>query len=369
MPLPFHGSSHHTIGVEIELQVIDPDTFDLSPQSDLVLKTCKEKGIQRVKAEIHQSMLEIDTEIAHDVKTCHELLKSRLQQLHAVTTDLGLQLAVLGTHPFQLWTDRQISKKDRYQNLYQKFQWLVRRMNVYGLHVHVGLQSAEQALIVSKAMLKYLPYLLALSANSPFWHGVDTGMDSCRVNIMESFPLSGLPNNFSNWEELEHYHDTLQKVGAIGSLKDLYWHIRPNVSYGTIEVRICDAMTTLDETIALVAFIQCLVVSICREHEQNPQSLEYSKELRWLGPENQWIAARDGLEGEIIVDLHGTRKKISEGIYELIEDLLPIARHLNCHEELLSLKQIIENGNGAQRQRRVFNETQSLKDVMKNAIQ
>jgi carboxylate-amine ligase len=368
MPLEFIGSSKPSIGVEIELQILDPLTLDLTPKAELLLEKCQSAGLERVKAEIHQSMLEVDSEISHDVKQCRKFLGARIQQLNLITHELGLQLAILGTHPFQRWSDRLISNQDRYQNLHQKYQWLVRRMNVYGLHVHIGVKSGELALKISNALVRYLPHLLALSANSPFWQGIDTGMQSSRINIMESFPLAGIPHTFNHWGEFEHYCETLGNAGAIRSIKDLYWFIRPNLEYGTIEFRICDALSTLNETMALVALIQSLVVFAGKTIETNPNEWEWSKEQQWVAPENQWNAARDGLEGIITTDSDGQRQKISESILQLVERLSPTARSLNCFEELQYINSIVANGNGAQRQRNIFKEKQSLRDVVHDSI-
>lgn len=369
MPLEFIGSSTPSIGVEIELQIIDPKTLDLTPKAELLLKKCQLLGLDRVKAEIHQSMVEVDSEVSDDVKQCRDFLHPRIQRLNTIANELGLQLAISGTHPFQRWSDRLISNHDRYQNLYQKYQWLVRRMNVYGLHVHIGVKSGEQALKVSNALIRYLPHLIALSANSPFWQGLNTGMQSSRINIMESFPLAGIPHQFNHWNEFEHYCETLGRAGAIRSIKDLYWFIRPNLQFGTIEFRICDAPSTLEETMAMVALIQSLVVFVSQNIETNPHEWIWSKEQQWIAPENQWNAARDGLDGIITIDSSGQRHKISESTLLLIEQLSPIAKNLNCIEELQYINHIVTNGNGAQRQLNKFKETQSLRDVVNASIQ
>ncbi len=363
----FNGSDKPTIGVEIELQILDQDTLDLAPHSDKLLQLCHQQGIERIKTEIHQSMVEVDSEISLNVKECYEFLKKRITDLDEIAESLGLRLGVTATHPFQHWADRLITNQDRYQNLHEKYQWLARRMNVYGLHVHVGIRSGERALAVSHTLNRYLPHLLALSANSPFWQGLDTGMQSSRINIMDAFPFAGLPQNFLRWQDFEHYYLTLKRVGAIQSLKDLYWHIRPNLEFGTLEIRICDAMSSLSETMAVVALIQCLTVWIDENLSENPLE-KWTTEHFWIAPENQWIAARDGLEGVIITDLSGTRKKISDEILELIETLSPIAKRLNCHEELESINTIIKTGNGAQRQRKIYSETNSLEKVVELSL-
>lgn len=368
MSLIFNGSPQPTIGVEIELQIIDPETLDLTPKADLLLEKCQALGFERIKTEIHQSMLEVDSEISEDVKQCRNYLSTRFQQLNVAANELDLQLAVLGTHPFQRWQDRMISNHDRYQNIFHKYQWLARRMNVYGLHVHVGVESSEQVLKISNALIRYLPHLLALSASSPFWQGLDTGMQSTRVNIMESFPHSGIPHRFDHWSDFDHFYKTMESAGAIQSLKDLYWFIRPNLEFGTIEFRICDVLPSLDETMAVVALIQCLVVFVGNNLKNHPHQWTWSKEQHWIAPDNLWIAARDGLEGIIATDLEGGKRKISEMIFQLVEQLSPTAKHLNCFDEIQYVKQMLVNGNGALRQRKIFQETGSLREVVDASI-
>ena len=365
MTLEFQGSEKPTLGVEIELQIIDPKTLDLVPQSEVVLDLCKQREL-RVKAEIHQSMIEVDSEISEDVKQCRRCLKDTMLQLNDVVESVGYMLGVTGTHPFQQWAERLISNSDRYLDFHEKFQWLARRMNVYGMHVHIGVSSGTRALALCQAMIKYLPHLLALSANSPFWQGISTGMQSSRINILDAFPLCGFPKAFNSWKQFEDYYKTMSNVGAIKSFKDIYWYVRPNPFYGTIEIRICDAMTKMDETMAVVAFIQCLVAKINEELDEGVAS-EWSKKHHWIVPENQWIAARDGLDGSIITDLQGKRQKISDAILELVVELSPIAKKLNCSEELDYLSEIVKVGNGAQRQAANFANTNSLRSVVEAA--
>ncbi len=365
MALEFIGSDGATIGVEVELQIIDPMTMDLTPRAQEVLMLCEQRGISHVKAEVHQSMLEIDTKVSADVKECRKCLESTLSDLHGVTEDLGLLLSTSGTHPFQNWPERQIFPNARYMILQKKFRWLVKRMNVYGLHVHLGVSDGEKAMTLSRAMYRFLPHLLALSANSPFWHGQDTGMQACRPSIMESFPTGGLPPYLENWKQLELYFETMVHAGAVKSPKDLYWYIRPNIEFGTIEFRICDAGNSVQEIMAIVAFIQNLVEMVDRD----PSKWKWDQRQHWVAPENHWIAARDGLEGVITAGASGEKKQISEEIYSLIDELSPIARSLNNYDELTYLKTILRHGNGAMRQREVFKETRDLAQVVKKCAE
>jgi carboxylate-amine ligase len=310
-------------------------------------------------------MIEVNSEISCDVKECRQSLQNRINSLVDVAKELKVFLATSGTHPFQQWSERLIFNDPRYHELHKKYQWLVRRMNVYGLHVHVGLPTRDQALKVSNYLIRYLPHLLALSANSPFWQGVDTGMQSSRMNIIESFPFSGIPPQFHSWEEFEQYYATLTRAEAIQSTKDLYWFVRPNLEFGTIEVRICDALSTLNETMAIVALIQCLVVYISETIED---CFVWNKEQEWIVPENQWNAARYGLNGTI-VDRTGRRQSMSESIAQLVDQLSAISKRLNCEEELQYIHQILRNGNGAQRQCKVFEQTNSLYEVVRLSME
>ena len=364
MAIDFSGSLKPTIGVEIELQLIDPETRDLTPQSLKLLDLCQDCGIDRVKAEITQAMVEIDSEISHDVKQCRRYLEERAARLRSVADKLGIQFCVSGTHPFQRWTERKIYPSERYLYLVEKFRWLARRLTVYGIHVHVGVDSGEKAIAISNAVLKYLPHLLALSASSPYWEGVDTGLQSCRAGVMESFPISGLPYYFLNWQEYEKYCSVMQRAGAITSLKDLYWYVRPNPSFGTLEFRICDGVPTLTETMALAALIQSLVVWIDEGLNRGTRPRKIKMQRYWIAPENQWVAARDGLKGMIIVNDEGDRRSISDDVLKLIDDVAPVSQQLNCYEELLHLKDIVQNGTSAERQRAVFAEKQNLQDVV-----
>ncbi len=361
----FNGSQSPTLGVEVELQILDPITLDLTPKSELLLENTQTAGLQRIKAEVHQSMLEVDTTICDTVPQCRNCIQSSLTLLNQLAQENDLLIAISGTHPFQRWTDRLISDDTRYHALHKKFQWLIRRMNVYGLHVHVGVKTGDEALAIMNDVVKYLPHLLALSANSPYWQGIDTGMQSSRINIIESFPFAGIPKLFNNWSELEHYYLTLKRSGAIHSLKDLYWFIRPNLEFGTLEFRICDALSSVEETMAIVALIQCLVIYSSRNLQTSKSN--WSLERQWIAPENLWRAARDGLDAHLISP-DGKHVPIKQEIEELILNLIPIAEEASCRDELISISRILSNGSGATKQRRTYINTGNLKEVVRSSL-
>jgi carboxylate-amine ligase len=364
MELIFNGSPTPTIGVEIELQVLDPSTLDLSPQAQKIIDRCSEQKTEGVKGEIHQSMIEVDSGITDSVGQASKVLKDRLSAAQQISRELGLELGITGTHPFQLWKERLVTNEERYQDLHRKFQWLVRRMNVYGMHVHIGLPTGELALKVMRLVQPYLPLLLALSANSPFWQGVDTGMQSSRINVMESFPYSKPPGVFQDWKSLSQYYFTLEEAGVIASFKDLYWQVRPNLQFGTLEFRICDAMTKHSETLSLVALIQCLVVWIT----ENVDAMKLSQAFHWVVPENQWTAARDGLDGFCLLNLKKAKQKIADAVNELVDRLTPISKQLQCEDELQGVRDILAQGNGALRQRAWYQNSGCLKAVVSQAV-
>lgn len=369
MPITFVGSPAPTLGVEVELQLIDPETRDLVNRSEDLLARCKAVGLERVKAEITLAMVEVDTEISRDVKQCRDYLEKRLRRLRAIGHEAGLRLASSGTHPFQHWSTQSIFPAERYRYLEEKYQWLARRLSVFGLHVHVGVESGEKAIAIANAAVRYLPHLLALTASSPYWQGVDTGMQSCRMAVMQSFPISGLPYYFPDWQEFEKYCDTLLHAKAIASLKDLYWFVRPSPDYGTLEFRICDGIPTLSDTMAIAAMIQALVVWIDEGFANGSRAKTISMRRYWIAPENLWSAARDGLDALIIVSEDGKRRRLSEDISNLLENLAPIAKRLNGLEELTRIKEMIGRPNSAERQRAVYRQKHSLAAVVDSVIE
>src|ERR1700722_8754497 len=211
MPLDFVSPHSLTLGVEVELQLLNPDTLDLIPKSEEVLKICRKKKIGRVKAELHRSMLEVDTPICKSVKECRKSLHQTIRALHELCDQANLWISISGTHPFQQWSERKIYPSRRNRYIASKFQWLARRMNIYGMHLHIGIKDANQGVQLVNGLIPYLPLFLALSSSSPFWQGIDTGFHSCRLGIIESFPYSGVPPFFNDWNEFKHYYAALRK--------------------------------------------------------------------------------------------------------------------------------------------------------------
>jgi glutamate---cysteine ligase / carboxylate-amine ligase len=368
MALSFLECPKPTLGAEVEVQLIDRTTKDLAAAAEQVLERAERMEDLRLKSELTVAMVEINTGICGSVREVAADLSRQMGLLRGVAASQGLKLAVSGTHPFQDWRERKIFPDQRHTQLLEKFQWLARRWTTFGLHVHVGVKNGERAISIMNALISYIPHLLALSASSPFWGGTDTGLASCRAAVTESFPTGGLPYYLPGWKEFEKYFETLKATGAIESIKDLYWDIRPHYDFGTIEVRICDGIPTLHETLALVALVQCLVVWIDDQLEKGGRASQIRMQRYWVAPENKWQAVRYGLEGQIITKEGEERRPIREEIEKLLEILRPVAASLGCAEELSWVRDILRTGSSSSRQRRIYSETRSLKAVVDSLI-
>ncbi|MDO8494402.1 MAG: glutamate--cysteine ligase [Deltaproteobacteria bacterium] len=365
----FKGSRKPTIGVEVEVQLVDREMFDLVPASPQILQKLKTKAEkEHIKSELTQAMVEINTDISRTVAEVGDGLRAKFDLLRQLAAGQNLEILVAGTHPFQQWREQKVFPSDRYQAIVDKFQWLARRLTIFGLHVHIGIPTGDRAIAVINALINYIPHLLALSASSPFWSATDTGMESCRVAVFESMPTGGLPYFFVDWKEFQRYHKALQETGAIHSIKDIYWDIRPHYDFGTIEVRICDGIPTLQETLGLVALIQCLVVWIDSQYRKGKRSRQIHMQHYWVAPENKWQAARYGLDGNIILAEGKKRKYLREDIADLLETLRPVAKELQCERELAYVEEILKNGPSSTRQRRIYKETGSLTKVVQSLV-
>ncbi len=360
MPIQFHGSPRPTLGVEVELQVIDPETRKLTPGVPAILARFSPDD-PRFKPELIQSNIEINTGICSNVDEVRKDLTQRLDALMKVCDELGYQLASSGTHPFSLWSEQLITENQRYIHLVERFAWAVRRLTIFGLHVHVGVENGEKAIGIVNTLSNYLPHLLALSASSPFWVGQDTGLYSSRVKIFELLPLAGLPHRLVNWSEFQRFMRVLLAAKTIETVREIWWDVRPHPGLGTVEVRICDALPRLTEVMVMTAFIQSLVVWIGDQYDAG-------EELRWLPTwviaENKWRAARWGPDAEIIDDAQGTLCTLSEAILKLVEMVTPTARRLNCDHELRKVSEILKSGPSTRRQRSIYDATHSYSDVV-----
>lgn len=363
MTIPFQASAGPTLGVEMELQIVDLQTGKLVPRGPELVAFCEanpETGLV-LKPELVQATIEINTGICKDVSEVESDLGRQLKLLVELARLQGIGITSAGTHPFALWKERQYTQTERYKALIEKHVWLARRMQIYGLHVHVGMPDGEVAIQVINQLTQYAPLLLALSANSPFWEGDDTGLDSCRTKVFENLSTAGLPFRFESWGAYESLVEILLKTDSIQSQRAIWWDIRPHSDFGTIEVRVCDAPRTLTEVCSLAALVQCLSVHFQRLLARGEEiRLVHSAIIR----ENKWRACRWGLDGGLIdpmtLEVVPTRTLIEQTVAEM----LPLAEELGCLQYLQGIKTILEEGNGATRQRRIFQETQSFQAVV-----
>jgi len=358
-PIPFNGSPNPTLGVELEIQVIDPDTMNLTSRSIQILERLDEDS--PIKQELTQSTIEVVTDVCETVAETREDLTRSFKTLFEIGDDLGHMYAAAGTHPFAQWREQSIYPNDRYQDLVRRIQWPARRLMIYGLHVHVGVQSGEKAIAIINALTRYIPHLLVLSASSPYLDHEDTGLASARTKIFEAMPTAGLPFRLANYSEFQSFMNSLIRAGAIESVREIWWDIRPHPGFGTIEVRICDCPSTLTETAALTALIQCLIVWLddCYENGLMPELLR-----PWIVRENKWRGARYGLEASVIIDNAGTQNQIVDDIRDLVSLLAPISTTLNCSHELKGVLAILDGGASYQRQRRLYGEVGNFERVV-----
>ncbi len=347
--IAFAPSERFTLGVELELQIVDPDTCDLTGKSPEILSRWRGDP-QRISPEIFQSMIEVNTKPCRTVHEVRADLLESLNELARIGDELGVNFAMNGTHPFAHYTERTLYPSERYQALIDRNQIISRRLVIFGVHVHVGMTSGDHCFWMNNQLLKYLPHLLCLSASSPYWEGLDSGLASSRVTIFESIPTGGHPCLVRDWREFEDLVATLTKAKAITSVKDIWWDIRPSPGFGTLEIRVLDGMATLGEVLALTAFIQVLCYAI--ERGVLPPEAELPPD--WLVRENKWRAARYGVHAELIQNPTGVSRPFREEMAELLQTLAPLFAELGYGREREALGRILSGESGAERQRRQF---------------
>lgn len=357
--IPFQTNGELTLGVEIELQLVDKNNKNLIPKAEELLK--EGAGLKKLKPEFYLSTVEINTDKCQTVQDVEQDLTQSFDALQPLGEPLHMDFATTGCHPFSRYNDCVVTPSKRYNELIDRNQWVTRRMTVYGLHVHIGMKSGDDCIRFNNFFLHFLPHLLALSASSPFWQGEDTGLASCRPTTYEALPTAGQPYRVHNWKEFENLYETLKKCDAIQSLKDLWWDMRPSPILGTLEIRVCDGPATLAEALAITAYIH-LLATWFNDHgswiEQVPPP------PRWVSRENKWRVMRYGLDAQLITNLDGSTKHIRQEIEEWLVKLEPYIQQRGYAAYIDTLRNILVKGNSTARQRKVFAETQSLESVV-----
>jgi carboxylate-amine ligase len=351
-----------TLGIEEEYQTIDPETRDLrSHIATEMLAKGKLRLEERVKAEMHQSVIEVGTRICENIQEAQEDLFDLRRNMIRLAEEHGLMLVAGATHPFADWRVQEIYPDPRYAQVVEDLQLVARSNLIFGLHVHVGIEDREAAIRIMNSLRYFLPHILALSTNSPFWLGMETGYKSYRAKVFENFPRTNLPDTFSSYSEFEQYVNLLIKTNCIDDAKKIWWDIRPHPYFSTVEVRICDIPLTAPESIAIAALIQATALKLWHLHARNQDFRQYSRALLM---ENKFRAVRYGLDGKMIDFGKQVEVPARELILEYLDFVSDAVDELGSHKEIGYIHTMLEQGSGADRQLRVFRETGSLKSVV-----
>ncbi len=351
-----------TIGIEEEYQTVDPETRYLRSH---IHAEILEKGRmilqERVKAEMHQSVVEVGTSVCKSIKEAKDEVKKLRRNMARLAREGGLRLAAAATHPFSDWRTQEIHPDERYKNIVEDLQLVARANLIFGLHVHIGIEDRETAIHMMNHARYFLPHILALSTNSPFWLGMNTGLKSYRCKVFDKFPRTNIPDYFPSWGEYDNFIKLLIKTNCIDNAKKIWWDIRPHPFFNTIEFRVCDIPMRADETIALAALIQATVAKLYKLYAANQGFRLYRRALIM---ENKWRAARYGLDGKLIDFGKQTEVPARDLVREYLDFVDDVVDELDSREELNYIHEILEKGSGADRQLRVFQETGDLKQVV-----
>jgi glutamate---cysteine ligase / carboxylate-amine ligase len=351
-----------TIGIEEEYQTVDPVTRDLRSHIHAeIIEKGKLLLQERVKAEMHASVVEVGTAVCSNIKEAKQELKKLRLDMIKLARENGLRLASAATHPFADWRVQEITPDERYKNIVEDMQLVARANLIFGLHVHIGVEDRETAIHLMNHARYFLPHILALSTNSPFWLGMDTGLKSYRCKVFDKFPRTNIPDYFPSWGEYDNFIKLLIKTGCIDNAKKIWWDIRPHPFFNTLEFRVCDIPMRVEETIALAALIQATIAKLYKLYAANQGFRLYRRALIM---ENKWRAARYGLDGKLID--FGKQKEVyaRDLVNEYLDFVDDVVDELDSREEIDYIRQILVMGSGADRQLAVFKETGDLKKVV-----
>lgn len=350
-----------TLGIEEEFQLIDPETRDLRSHVHHLLEDDEQTFGDQLKPELHQSVIEVGTRICENIQDARQEVTSLRTNLAKLARRKNLTIAASGTHPFADWHDQKITADPRYEAIVEDLQQIARANLIFGLHVHVGIDDREQAIHVMNAARYFLPHIFALSTNSPFWMGRNTGLRSYRSKIFDRFPRTGIPDHFTSLGEYESYIKLLIKTGCIDNAKKIWWDIRMHPFFNTLEFRICDVPMRVDETIALAALIQAVTAKLYQLLRKN---LGFRLYRRLLLNENKWRAARYGISGKLIDFGKQQEVPYTALMHELLEFIDDVVDELGSRKEIEYVHRILEHGTGADRQLKVWNQSNDLKAVV-----
>ncbi|MGW4847852.1 glutamate--cysteine ligase [Nocardia brasiliensis] len=352
--VPFHGSPRPTIGIEWEIALVDKVSRDLSNTAAAVFDSVGDlrahDGTPQITKELLRNTVELVTGVHDTVGAAVDDLRGTMDTVRRAADAQGVDLFCAGTHPFAQWSAQQLTRSEHYDELIERTQWWGRQMMIWGVHVHVGVSHRDKVFPILNSLLLHYPHLLALSASSPMWAGSDTGYASNRTLMFQQLPTAGLPFQFENWHQFEHFVHDQFKTGVFEQLGGMHWDIRPAPKWGTIEVRVCDGVSTRAELAAMAALIHCLIVDLDRRLEEGETLPSLPP---WHVQENKWRAARYGLDAIVIVDDKSNERLVTDDVTALLNRLEPTAKRLGCADELALVAEIPERGASYQRQRKV----------------
>jgi len=354
----------YTLGVEEEYQLLHPTTFDLVQHIDTVLAAVEGHELEsRINPELMQSVLEIATPVCRTPADVMRELVTLRSYVCGIAREQNLRVGSAGTHPFSLFEQQRITAKDRYRQMVDQLQYVARRELIFGMHVHVAIDDPEKAIKVINGLLPHLAPLLALSASSPFWRGEPTGLMSSRQMVFSALPRSGPPPRFRDYSDYAEVVGQLERTGCIGDYTHIWWDVRPHPRLGTIEIRICDAVTRVEDAVALAAYCQALVKQMSERFDAGEEIPSYH---RILTTENKWLAARYGLDAPIMDLATGKRNRVpvAKVVRRTVRDLMPHARELGSERELEGVLELLERGNSADRQLRIYNANRDIVEVV-----
>jgi glutamate---cysteine ligase / carboxylate-amine ligase len=361
----FGKGDPYTLGVEEEYMLLDGETLDLVQHVEAVLAAAEGHELEpRVNPELMQSVLEIATPVCRTPADVERELRRLRTYVTGLASEQEMRVGSAGTHPFSLFERQRITARDRYRHLVDQLQYVARRELIFGLHIHVAVDDPEKAVQVVNGLLTHLSSLLALSASSPFWRGELTGLDSSRQMVFAAFPRSGPPPRFRDYADYAEVVGQLEKTGCIADYTHIWWDIRLHPRFGTVEIRVCDAVTRMEDAVALSAFCQALVKLYSERYDAGEEIPSYH---RILTTENKWLAARYGLEAPVMDLATGRRNRIpvAQLVRRTLKEIEPHARELGADAELEGIRGILSRGNGSDRQRRVWNANRDITEVVR----
>jgi len=349
-----------TLGVEEEYMVLDPTTKELKSHEQKIVHEGQKMIKDKVKAEMHQAVVEVGTDICNDADEAFKDVATLRKTIAEIAGSLGFAMGASGTHPFSHWESQLITDHIRYSEIVNELQEAARSNLIFGLHVHVGMESREMANHIANSTRYFLPHVYALSTNSPFWEGRQTGYKSFRTKVFDKFPRTGIPETFESIEAYDNYVKLLMKTNCIDNAKKIWWDLRVHPFFNTVEFRICDVPMTVDETITIAALFQAICAKIYKLWSQNMNFIQYS---RALINENKWRASRYGIDG-FLIDF-GKEEEVNTRvlIYELLDFVDDVVDHLGSRHRIANVHKILEGGTGADRQLKVYEQTKNLTQV------